>query len=114
MAYVAGQVRELGDSPAATAFTQAVADMLPELLCWFGPANEPGLATLATAGFVFLDNEALRQTFLDRIATPLREAGIEIGVEWSEEDERWGYADLPWESWNSLERRLETTAGATA
>ena len=113
-AFVAGRIRELGPSPAADRLAEALVGMLPELLCWFGPPDEPGLATLAAAGFVFLDNEALRQTFLDRIGAPLREAGIEIGVEWSQEDDRWGYPELPWESWNSLERRLETTAGATA
>lgn len=112
--FAVGRIRELGAGPSAGRLGEAVRSMLPELLCWFGPPGEPGVADLRAAGFVAVDNEALRQTFIDRISTPLREAGVEIGVEWSEEDDRWEYPELPWESWNSLERRLETTASATA
>ncbi len=107
--FAVGQLRELGAGPTVDLLGDAVRRMLPELLCWFGPPDEPGVAELRTAGFVTLDNDALRQTFLDSIGPPLRDAGAGIDVEWSSEHECWEYPELPWESWNSLERRLETT-----
>ena len=110
--FALGRVRELGEGPTADLLAEAVRSMVPELLCWFGPPEEPGVEDLRDAGFVALGNDALRQAFLDRVGPALRDAGVEAGVEWSSEHERWEYADLPWESWNSLERRLETTSAA--
>ena len=111
--FAVGQLRALGTAPTVDLLNDAVRRMLPELLCWFGPHDEPGVAELRSSGFVALDNEALRQTYLDRVEPSLRDAGVEIDVEWSSEHECWGYPELPWASWNSLERRLETTASVT-
>ncbi|MGI9658135.1 MAG: Phenylacetic acid catabolic protein [Gaiellaceae bacterium] len=112
--FVLGRIKELAESPSAELLAEATRSMLPELLCWFGPPGEPGVEELRASGFVTLDNDALRQAFLERVARPLREAGIGIGVEWSEEHDRWEYPDLPWENWNSLERRLVETTSAPA
>lgn len=110
--FAASRIRELGAGTSAELLRRAVDQMLPELLCWFGPPGEPGVADLRAAGFVVLDNDGLRQAFLERVAPPLCDAGVELGVEWSAEHECWEYPELPWESWNSLERRLEATTGA--
>ncbi len=115
VSFAAARVRELGAGPTTHLLGDAVREMLPELLCWFGPPGEPGLAELAGAGFVTLDNDGLRQAFLDRVAPTLDDAGVnlgELGVEWSAEHERWEYPELPWQNWNNLERRLETAASA--
>jgi 1,2-phenylacetyl-CoA epoxidase catalytic subunit len=101
-----GRVRELAAAAAAPELARAAAAILPEILCWFGPTNEPGLDTLRDAGLVELDNERLRQRFLARVMPVLTEAELEVGIVWNEENEAWEYGTLPWESWNSLERRL--------
>ena len=109
--FAAGRIRELGTSAAAAELARDVDQLLPEILCWFGPSGERGVDTLKEAGLVELDNERLRQSFLDRVLPLLAEAGIAVRVEWSSDREAWEYEALPWERWNSLERRLEPSAG---
>jgi 1,2-phenylacetyl-CoA epoxidase catalytic subunit len=104
--FAAGRVRELTASSAAPELASASAAILPEILCWFGPPGERGLDALREAGLVELDNERLRQRFLARVMPVLTEAGLDVGIVWNEETEAWEYGTLPWESWNSLERRL--------
>jgi 1,2-phenylacetyl-CoA epoxidase catalytic subunit len=106
--FAAGRVRELASTTAAPELARAAAAILPEILCWFGPAGEPGLDVLRDAGLVELDNERLRQCFLARVMPVLAEAGLDVGILWNATTEAWEYGTLPWESWNSLERRLET------
>ena len=113
-AFAIGRIRNLGAGPRADLLADAVRWMLPEVLCWFGPPDEPGVAVLHAAGFVALGNDPLRQAFLDRVGPTLRDAGVALDVEWNSEHEQWEYADLPWESWNSLERRLDMTVSASA
>jgi 1,2-phenylacetyl-CoA epoxidase catalytic subunit len=105
--FAAGRVRELRGTAAAARLASSAAGILPEILCWFGPVGEAGVSTLRDAGFVALDNERLRQSFLARVMPALAEAGLEVGIVWSAESNAWEYGTLPWESWNSLERRLE-------
>jgi 1,2-phenylacetyl-CoA epoxidase catalytic subunit len=107
--FAAGRIRELGASPAAAELARDLRGLLPEILCWFGPPGERGVDVLREAGLVELDNERLRQGFLDRVMPVLAEAGLEVGIVWSAEREAWEYGTLPWESWNNLERRLEPT-----
>jgi 1,2-phenylacetyl-CoA epoxidase catalytic subunit len=106
--FAAGRVRELASTAAAPELARAATAILPEILCWFGPAGEPGLDVLRDAGLVELDNERLRQRFLARVMPVLAEAGLDVGILWNATTEAWEYGTLPWESWNSLERRLET------
>jgi 1,2-phenylacetyl-CoA epoxidase catalytic subunit len=105
--FAAGRVRELLGTAAAPELARRTAEVLPEVLCWFGPVGESGLDALKEAGLVELDNERLRQGFLARVMPVLAEAGIEVGIVWSATSEVWEYGTLPWESWNSLERRLQ-------
>jgi ring-1,2-phenylacetyl-CoA epoxidase subunit PaaC len=81
---------------------------LVEVLCWFGPADEPGVEALHAAGVLTLRNEPLRQRFLDVVAPKLRAHGYALGVDGA--PGRWTYEELPWERWNPLQRRLETAA----
>jgi ring-1,2-phenylacetyl-CoA epoxidase subunit PaaC len=104
--YAAGRVRELATTAAAAELGRRATELLPEILCWFGPVGESGLDALKEAGLVELDNERLRQSFLTRVMPVLAAAGLEVGIVWSAEDDAWKYGTLPWENWNSLERRL--------
>ena len=80
--------------------------VLTEVLAWFGPDGEPGVQALADAGVLVTDNQGMRQRYLDTVAPLLHELGYDVGVAGG--PGAWTYPELPWESWNSLQRRLET------
>ena len=105
--FAVGRVREIAAASGGQELARCAVELLPEVLCWFGPPGEGGLETLRGAGLVELDNERLRQSFLERVMPVLAEAGLEVGIVWNAQAEAWEYEPLPWESWNSLERRLE-------
>jgi ring-1,2-phenylacetyl-CoA epoxidase subunit PaaC len=108
--FAAGRVRELAGftgSQGVVLLQQRVDEMLPEMLCWFGPPEEHGVEALRRCGLIGASNEQLRQGYLDRVVPMLTEVGIEIGVRRSPGGARWEYGELPWERWNSLQRRLE-------
>ncbi len=88
--------------------------LLPEMLCWFGPAGEPGVEVLKKESLIGADNEQMRQSYLSRIAPVLLEVGMDIPVARSDSSEGWRYADLPWDRWNALQRRLAAPAPTPA
>jgi 1,2-phenylacetyl-CoA epoxidase catalytic subunit len=97
--YVEGRLRELGATlPEALVLEDELTALLPETLCWFGPPGEPGLELLVAAGIVAHDNDLLRARFLDGMRAQAERAGIRVPET----------GELPWERWNSLERRLTT------
>jgi ring-1,2-phenylacetyl-CoA epoxidase subunit PaaC len=103
-----GRVRELARLPGGLAQLQArVDESLEELLCWFGPPDEQGVATLQGEGLLRSGNEELRQAYLDRIGPLLQEAGVELRLGRDQASGRWEDPKLPWERWNRLQRRLE-------
>jgi ring-1,2-phenylacetyl-CoA epoxidase subunit PaaC len=103
--YADGRIRELAGS---TVLERELAALLPETLCWFGPAREPGLELLVDAGIVAKRNEELRQAFLGQLAAVTEPAGIDLAIA-RDEDETWTYPELPWSQWRSLERQLTAT-----
>ncbi|GAB4432423.1 MAG: hypothetical protein OHK0015_19900 [Chloroflexi bacterium OHK40] len=88
--------------------------LLPELLCWFGPPDEPGFAALCAAGLIrdadpnapAPTNESLRQRYIGQIAPLLAALGLRTSLLWNEESRRWSYDPLPWSRWNGRRRRL--------
>ena len=107
--YAQGRVREMGRGREGQVLARWIEELLPEILCWFGPPGEEGVETLRREGLLRLGNEELRQDFLARIMPPLQEAALATSVEWDTTNERWEYPKLPWSTWNSLERRLTTS-----
>jgi 1,2-phenylacetyl-CoA epoxidase catalytic subunit len=103
--YADGRVRELAQSPA---LERELAELLPETLCWFGPAGEPGLELLLEAGIVSQRNEELRQMFLSRLVSVTAPTGVELPIARSD-DGTWTYPELPWSQWSGLERRMTAT-----
>jgi phenylacetate-CoA oxygenase PaaI subunit len=96
--YADGRVRDLSRTDAGRrALQERVDRLLPEMLCWFGPKGERGVEELKGDGLLSLDNEGLRAEYLDDITPKLQECGIALDVD----------QDLPWDSWNQLQRRLE-------
>jgi phenylacetate-CoA oxygenase PaaI subunit len=95
--YAAGRVRELARTPGGRAELQArVDELLPEMLCWFGPDDERGVEELRREGLIDKASAELRATYLTAVEPPLNEAGISLKTD-----------DLPWDRWNRLQRRLE-------
>ena len=95
--YADGRVRDLARTEGGRRELQArVDELLPEMLCWFGPSGERGVEELKREGMLDKDSDELRAAYLDDIGPALREAGIELEA-----------GELPWDRWNQLQRRLE-------
>jgi 1,2-phenylacetyl-CoA epoxidase catalytic subunit len=82
-----------------------VVPVLTEMLCWFGPPEEVGVEHLVTQGVLTLDNDGMRQAFLDDVAPALLDLDYRLPVEGHRG--AWTWETLPWDRWNSLQRRLE-------
>lgn len=103
--FAEGRVRELLRFPDGRRLLQELVDgAFVEMLCWFGPPGEEGVEQLKAEGMLDGDSEAMRQRYLDRVAPVLLDAGIALPVERG--DGGWRYAELPWERWDRLHRRL--------
>ncbi|MBV9944813.1 MAG: phenylacetate-CoA oxygenase subunit PaaI, partial [Solirubrobacterales bacterium] len=95
--YAEGRVRDLARTEQGRETLQRRIDwMLPEVLMWFGPSSEPGVAALKAQGLVKLDNDEMREAFQTDVFSILEENGLRVEV-----------GELPWERWNSLQRRVE-------
>lgn len=113
MGYAESLVRQIRAYDAGTGALQArVDELLPEMLCWFGPRGEAGVDTLKAEGLLSRNNEELRQHYLGRVAPLLLEEGIRLPVRWNLGERRWEYDDLPWNLWDPLQRRLGRTPAA--
>ncbi|MBV9195405.1 MAG: phenylacetate-CoA oxygenase subunit PaaI [Solirubrobacterales bacterium] len=94
--YADGRVRDLARTAQGRQTLQRRIDwMLPEVLMWFGPSREPGVAALKSQGLIEFDNDEMRDAFQTDVFPILEENGLCVEV-----------GELPWERWNSLQRRL--------
>jgi 1,2-phenylacetyl-CoA epoxidase catalytic subunit len=110
-AYAESLVRQIAyEERGRKLLQERVDELLPEMLCWFGPDGEEGIEALEDEGLISMGNEEMRQRYLDKVGPLLQECGIEIPIERSESEERWEYGELPWSEWNQLQRRLERQA----
>lgn len=104
--YAQGRVHELCAFPGGRDLLQAaVQAVLPEMLCWFGPPDEPGVERLRAEGLLRHGNTEMRQRYLDRVCPTLLDAGITLPVQRGAGG-AWEYGALPWDQWNHLQRRL--------
>lgn len=99
--------RIVGTVQGATALQQRVDELLPEMLCWFGPPGEAGVEALVAEHILSRSGEELRRGYLARVAPLLLEVGMRLPARWNLEACVWEYDDLPWERWNQLQRRLQ-------
>ena len=94
--YADGRVRDLARTDQGRQTLQRRIDwMLPEVLMWFGPSGEPGVTALTAQGLIAHDNDQMREAFRADVFPILEENGLRVDV-----------GELPWERWNSLQRRL--------
>ncbi len=111
--FAEGRVREPAETPTLRTALQARVDrVLPEVLCWFGPAGEPGLEALRAAGVISLDGQGLLQAYLGRVTPLLLEAGIKVPlVRWCLARKTWEVVGgLPWQLWDPKRRRWRAPA----
>jgi ring-1,2-phenylacetyl-CoA epoxidase subunit PaaC len=94
--YANGRVRDLAHTDHGRETLQRRIDgMLPEVMMWFGSSGEPGVTALKAQGLLALDNDEMREAFGADVSPTLEENGLGFEV-----------GELPWERWNSLQRRL--------
>jgi ring-1,2-phenylacetyl-CoA epoxidase subunit PaaC len=95
--YADGRVRDLARTDGGRATLQRRIDaMAPEVLMWFGPAGESGVEALKSQGLLGLGNDEMREAFISDVGPVLEENGLRLEA-----------GDLPWERWNSLQRRID-------
>ena len=95
--YADGRVRDLARTDGGRATLQRRIDaMLPEVLMWFGPSAEPGVEALKSQGLLGLGNDEMRETFISDVGPVLEENDLRLEA-----------GELPWERWNSLQRRID-------
>jgi 1,2-phenylacetyl-CoA epoxidase catalytic subunit len=105
--YADGRVRDLTRTDGGRrTLQQRVDQLLPEMLCWFGPPGERGVQELKREHLLGLDSDELRQAYLDEIAPLLVQSGIDLHC--ARDGDRWTIPELPWNRWNPLQRRLQT------
>jgi 1,2-phenylacetyl-CoA epoxidase catalytic subunit len=110
-AYAESLVRQISyEERGRNLFQVRVDELLPEMLCWFGPDVEEGIEALKAEGLISMGNEEMRQRYLDKVVPLLQECRIEVPIRRSESDKRWEFGELPWSEWNQLQRRLERPA----
>jgi 1,2-phenylacetyl-CoA epoxidase catalytic subunit len=110
-AYAESLVRQISyEERGRNLFQVRVDELLPEMLCWFGPDGEDGIEALRAEGLISMGNEEMRQRYLDKVVPLLQECRIEVPIRRSESDKRWEFGELPWSEWNQLHRRLERPA----
>ena len=108
-AYAESLVRQISYMERGRKLLQGrVDELLPEMLCWFGPEGESGIESLRAEGLASMGNEEMRQRYLDRVVPLLQGCDIEVPVKRNESDDGWEYEELPWNQWNQLQRRLES------
>jgi 1,2-phenylacetyl-CoA epoxidase catalytic subunit len=110
-AYAESLVRQIAyEERGRKLFQERVDELLPEMLCWFGPDGEEGIEALEAEGLISMGNEEMRQRYLGKVVPLLQECEVEVPIEWSESERRWEYGELSWSEWNQLQRRLARSA----
>ncbi len=83
---------------------QAAAEILPEVLCWFGDAQH---TLLSDQKILTFEPSELRENYLERVAPLLQMSAARDLVQFHEQSSRWSYAgDLPWGEFDPRTRRV--------
>jgi 1,2-phenylacetyl-CoA epoxidase catalytic subunit len=86
--------------------SQAVEEMLPQVLCWFGDAQH---AALADAQIITEAPGDLRERYLERVAPLLEMSASKNLIQFHEHAHAWSYTDaLPWGQYDAVTRRVST------
>lgn len=78
-----------------------------EVLAWFGPPDEEGVAAMKEAGVLQLGNDEMRTTWLDVVGPTLVEHDLAADLGISGSPGSWRHPEIPWDDFDGLQRRLE-------
>jgi ring-1,2-phenylacetyl-CoA epoxidase subunit PaaC len=88
--------------------TQAIEEMLPQVLCWFGDAQH---ARLFEEKIIACDPGELRERYLERVGPLIQASGARDLVQFHEAVGRWSYAGaLPWGAFDPITRRVRAVS----
>lgn len=82
-------------------------DVALEVLAWFGPPGEEGVETMKHAGVLSIGNDEMRAAWLDVVGPPLVSHGLADAVGIAGEPGAWSHPDIPWDRFNTLQRRFD-------
>ena len=105
--HAAGWTRRLARATSGRSeFQEALQQLLPAVLRWFGPANGSTEARLLADKIVSDGPDALRSRFLATVAPVLAEGDLSAELGLAQREEDWYYErDLDWSGWDGERRR---------
>lgn len=78
-----------------------------EVLCWFGPDDDPTMRRLYDDGVIDATPDMLRSRYLAAILPALQRVKLDMPVTHDNASDRWRPTRaLPWDSWDASTRRL--------
>jgi phenylacetate-CoA oxygenase PaaI subunit len=79
-----------------------------EILCWFGPNDDPDMQRLYQAGILDASPDELRSRYLYKIMPTLSNLEIGVSVSFNATKKTWEPThELPWSVWDATTRRLQ-------
>jgi phenylacetate-CoA oxygenase PaaI subunit len=109
LAHAEGWVRRLVKAGGAvrTALIASLQRFWDEVLCWFGPDDDPTMQQLFDEGIIDAQPAELRVRYLQKIMPLLSSVEIAVPATFHAETKRWQVSGpLPWEHWQAVSRRL--------
>ncbi len=109
LAHAEGWVRRLAKAGGAvrTTLIAALQRFWDEVLCWFGPDDDPTMLQLFDEGIIDAPPAELRARYLQKIMPLLSSVEVAMPATFHAETKHWQVSEpLPWERWQAISRRL--------
>lgn len=104
-----GWVRRLAKAGGAvrTTLVASLNKLWNEVLCWFGPNDDPSMQQLYREGIINATPDELRSRYLKKIMPTLSSLEIDVPVTFNAPTKNWQITSpLPWDKWDAVSRRL--------
>jgi phenylacetate-CoA oxygenase PaaI subunit len=86
-----------------------------EVLCWFGPNDEPAMRQLYRDGILDAPPNELRSRYLAKVMPVLASVRFSFPASYDEQTQTWNETEpLPWSRWDAATRRLTGEPGTTS
>ncbi len=109
LAHAEGWVRRLAKAGGAVRKTliASLQRFWDEVLCWFGPDDDPAMHRLFDEGIIDALPAELRARYLQKIMPLLNSVEIDVPATFNADMKLWQVTQpLPWERWHAISRRL--------
>jgi 1,2-phenylacetyl-CoA epoxidase catalytic subunit len=104
-----GWVRRLAKAGGAVRATLVASlnKLWNEVLCWFGPNDDPNMQQLYREGIIDATPDELRSRYLKKIMPTLSSLEIDVPATFNAPTKNWEITSpLPWDKWDAVGRRL--------